>query len=213
MNQYIDIYCERLEHGLWAEPLNAITNAAFFIAAFFAYLFARKNNAISKQSALLIFLLCCIGAGSTLFHTVATKWAMLADVLPILFYQIAFIWIYSLSVMNINIKKSSALFGLFIIMTVIAENIPSHILNGSLSYAPSILFLFGFGLWHQKNAIHERYILILASLIFVLSLTFRSIDMALCPQIAIGTHFLWHCLNGVVLYCTTRSYISASKNR
>ena len=31
---YIDIYCERIEPGLWAEPLNAITNLAFIIAAF-----------------------------------------------------------------------------------------------------------------------------------------------------------------------------------
>lgn len=30
MNEFIDIYCERLGPGLWAEPLNALTNAAFF---------------------------------------------------------------------------------------------------------------------------------------------------------------------------------------
>jgi hypothetical protein len=29
----IDAYCERLGPGLWAEPLNALTNLAFIVAA------------------------------------------------------------------------------------------------------------------------------------------------------------------------------------
>ena len=29
----LNLYCERLGPGLWAEPLNAVSNAAFFIAA------------------------------------------------------------------------------------------------------------------------------------------------------------------------------------
>jgi hypothetical protein len=29
----IDAYCERLGPGLWAEPLNAVTNLAFIVAA------------------------------------------------------------------------------------------------------------------------------------------------------------------------------------
>ena len=86
MNTYIDIYCERLEPGLWAEPVNAITNIAFFIAAFFALRLAKKENALNWRSGLLIALIFAMGVGSTLFHTFAVTWAMLSDVLPILFY-------------------------------------------------------------------------------------------------------------------------------
>ena len=35
----IDNYCERLDPGFWAEPLNAVTNAAFVIGAMIAGLF------------------------------------------------------------------------------------------------------------------------------------------------------------------------------
>jgi hypothetical protein len=35
--QAVDIYCERLGPGLWAEPLNAVTNVAFFVAAWLAW--------------------------------------------------------------------------------------------------------------------------------------------------------------------------------
>ncbi len=32
MDRAIDLYCERLGPGLWAEPLNAVTNLAFILA-------------------------------------------------------------------------------------------------------------------------------------------------------------------------------------
>lgn len=152
-------------------------------------------------------LLCAIGTGSTLFHTFATKATMLMDVIPILLYQIAFIGFYTRDIMKLNRMKTTILFAVFAALTVIAENIPIYILNGSLSYAPSILFLFGFGLWHRKNIEQEKNILLFASGVFALSLTFRSIDIAICNALAVGTHFLWHALNGVVLYMAIRSYV------
>jgi hypothetical protein len=35
--------------------------------------------------------------------------------------------------------------------------------------------------------------------ILVVSLTFRSLDAALCEAVPLGTHFLWHILNGIML--------------
>lgn len=29
-NGYLDLYCERLIPGFWGEPLNAVSNAAFY---------------------------------------------------------------------------------------------------------------------------------------------------------------------------------------
>ena len=152
MNEYIDIYCERLEPGLWSEPLNAISNVAFFIAAFLAFNLTREPSRFDWRAAVLILFLAVIGTGSTLFHTFATRWAMLSDVLP-------------------------------------------------------ILFLIGLGVWHLKNAKIERWGLLAAAAIFVLSLGLRSIDMAVCKTLPYGTHFFWHIFNGCVLYLTTRAYI------
>lgn len=207
MSDYIDIYCERLEPGLWAEPINAVTNAAFIIAAFMAYMLAKREGAVNARSLTLIALMCAIGIGSTLFHTFATKLTQLSDVLPILFYQIAFIWFYALYVIRLGAMKTSGLFIVFMILTVMSEMAPAHILNGSLSYAPSILFLLGFGVWHFKTQQREPYILVLAGAVFTLSLVFRSVDMAVCDTLEIGTHFLWHCLNGCVLYLASRGFI------
>ncbi len=213
MSDYIDIYCERVAPGLWAEPLNAATNLSFIIATVFAYKFAKERDALTQHSVLLILLMCAIGVGSTLFHTFATKLTQLSDVLPILFYQIAFIWFYSLNAIRLGLMKTAGLFIVFMVMTVLSEMAPSHILNGSLGYAPSITFLLGFGIWHYKTKQQEPFVLLSAGLIFAVSLTFRSIDMAVCETLVIGTHFLWHVLNGCVLYLATRGYVNAAKTR
>lgn len=211
-NSYIDNYCERLAPGLWAEPLNAVTNGAFLVAAVLAYFLAQREHALNVQSLILIGLIAVIGVGSTLFHTFATKLTMLSDVLPILFFQIAFIWFYALWVMKLSAVKTAGLFGVFIALTVAAESAPAHILNGSLGYGPAILFLFGFGIWHWRAKMRERYALLIASLVFMVSLTFRSIDMAMCAAVPMGTHFMWHILNGCVLYLAVRGFIvNASK--
>lgn len=212
MNEYIDIYCERLEPGLWAEPLNAITNLAFIIGGFFALKLARKEQALDWRSGLLIALIFAMGIGSTLFHTFAVTWAMLSDVLPILAFQIVFIVLYGQNVMKLKFPFCQLPLVPFFILMYVSMQLPREWLNGSLEYAPALIFVTAFGLYHLKNAAREKWGLLAVSGVFIVSMTMRSIDMSVCEVLPIGTHFLWHCLNAVVLYLTTRAYIlNASK--
>jgi hypothetical protein len=212
MFESIDIYCERLSAAFWAEPVNALTNASFFIAAIMALILARRESALDWRSGLLIGLVFIIGTGSTLFHTFGTVWAMLTDVLPILFYQICFIVLYNRYVIGLKCWKSFAILGAFLICMVFAMQLPREWLNGSLEYAPALIFVAAFGVYHLKNATRERHGLLLAAAVFTVSVTFRSIDDAVCAAFPLGTHFLWHCLNGVVLYMTTRAFILNRKS-
>ena len=84
----IDIYCERIGPGLWAEPLNALTNLAFFAAAWGSWRFIQHDTHRSPGIGVLVIFIVSIGIGSTLFHTFATTWARFLDVLPILLFQI-----------------------------------------------------------------------------------------------------------------------------
>lgn len=172
-----------------------------------AYLLASRENALNWKSGLLIALMFAMGVGSTLFHTFAQVWAMLTDVLPILIYQICFIVLYAHYVMRWNCYKSSLLLAAFFVAMGISMQMPREILNGSLEYAPALLFVTGLGLYHIKNASRERFGLIAAALTFLISFTFRSLDRDLCDMNPIGTHFLWHILNGCVLYLSTRAFI------
>lgn len=207
MDNYIDLYCERLAPGLWDEPVNALTNISFFIAAVFALILARREVALDWRSGLLIGFLFAIGTGSTLFHTLAVFWAMLSDSLPILFYQIAFLSLYSVYVMRLASGYVFILLGGFFLTMFAFMQLPSHWLNGSLEYAPALLFLLGLAVWHYKNAAREKFLLGLAGLVFIVSLSLRSADAAVCASFPIGTHFAWHLLNGAVLYMTTRAFI------
>jgi hypothetical protein len=46
--------------------------------------------------------------------------------------------------------------------------------------------------------------------LFCVSLTVRTIDEPLCHLWPLGTHFVWHLLNAVLLLVLTRSLASAS---
>ena len=208
MSAYIDNYCERTEPGLWAEPLNALSNLAFLIAAFAAYRLARRQGGLTFESGLLIGLLVLIGIGSGLFHLLATRWSLLADVLPLLLYQVAFIGIYALRVMRWNWLKAAALVAGFFALTQLFGLLPRHWLNGSLGYAPALLFLLGLGAYHFRRNFEARSTLLWAAGVFALSLTFRSVDMLVCPVFPAGVHYLWHILNAAVLYLTLRALLA-----
>src|SRR4028119_1789482 len=84
----IDAYCERLGPGLWAEPVNALTNAAFLVAAVLMW---RRwpGEPLARALSAVLFL---IGLGSFWFHTLATPWAAAADTLPILLYILLYVF-------------------------------------------------------------------------------------------------------------------------
>ena len=85
MDRAIDIYGERLGPGLWAEPLNAVTNLAFIFAGLALVAGLRRDAAARRDWAVvaLVVLIFLVGIGSGLFHTFAVVWAALADVIPV----------------------------------------------------------------------------------------------------------------------------------
>src|SRR6187401_2005546 len=79
----VDLYCERLSPSFWAEPVNAISNIAFLIAAVTAFVKWRQVARDDLPALALIGVVFVIGLGSFAFHTLATRGAMLLDVGPI----------------------------------------------------------------------------------------------------------------------------------
>lgn len=82
----VDLYCERTDPTFWAEPINALTNISFILAAWGAWHLARRSTTLSPVIWLLLTTIVAIGIGSFLFHTLATSWARVLDVLPILVF-------------------------------------------------------------------------------------------------------------------------------
>ena len=202
----IDLYCERLGSGLWAEPINALSNISFLLAAGAAWYLAHRLGVLSLAIWLLISLLVAIGVGSSLFHTWATPLAKLLDVTPIALFQIAYLWIYSRQV--IKLKSIWAVLLLILLLgSMIFTRQFTQSLNGSIVYAPGLSILGGLGLYHWQQRKRGRLLLLTATGVFLIALFFRTIDLAICPYWAVGTHFLWHLLNGVVLYLSMKALI------
>lgn len=209
MTEHIDNYCERTDGTFWSEPLNAVSNASFIVAAVAILMLARRRGALDAPTGLLAALMATIGVGSFLFHTVATRWAMLADVLPILAYQVAFILLYLRRAARASVVVTAGVLAAFFGLGVLFGRLPRELMNGSLGYAPALIVLLGLAIVHARNAPREPGLLGAAAALFVVSLTFRSIDMVVCDAFPPGTHVFWHLTNGVVLYLSTRAFIVA----
>lgn len=201
----IDIYCERLDAGFWAEPLNAITNLSFLLAAWWLWLHVRSvRNQIPgpiTDIASLIILVAIIGFGSFAFHTLGTRGAMMADVIPIFLFTCTYLVIALHVLLGMRWR--------FAVLGLLAYLAGSHgflwltgpnLMNGSIGYVPSLIMTLGLGLYvyFHRGQKAGRFLLA-AGGVFILSIIFRSIDMMLCPALPLGTHYFWHILNGVVL--------------
>ncbi len=202
----IDLYCERIGAGLLAEPINVVTSAAFFVAAWAAWSLARRWNALSTEIRVLAALSIMIGIGSGLFHAFATTWARILDEVPILLFQLWYLWLYMRRIMTLRVCFAAASIAGYVAAALFCRRFP-HLLNGSLIYAPALLLMLWLGLYHFLQHKRERWLLLATMGIFLASLAFRSIDDAVCPDVPVGTHFLWHLLNGVVLYLSMRALI------
>lgn len=202
----IDAYCERTGPGLFAEPLNAVTNASFLVAALAAWHLARGSGRPSIGLWVLLGLAASIGIGSGLWHTFATPWTMLLDVVPILIFLVWFLWLYGRNVIGMSTPLVMASLVAFVLSASFAQRF-GEVLNGSLAYAPALIALFGFGVFHARNWTTARFSLLAAAGVYALALVFRAVDQEVCSALPIGTHFLWHSLSGFAVYLAMRGLI------
>lgn len=203
-------YCERGSDPGWlAEPLNAASNLMFFVAAIVGGIAWQRQPAGHRGGVelALIGLVVCIGAGSTLFHTLATRWAGVADTAPIGLFMLAYLTYALRRFCRLPWRWTAASVAVFVASLPVASMarcgaVPC--LNGSLAYLPALcaLALVGAGLARARHPAAGA--VITAAAIFAAALAARTADRALCPYTviaarAVGTHALWHVLNGVLL--------------
>jgi hypothetical protein len=109
--------------------------------------------------------------------------------------------------MDIRFEFSVAILVAYFIAALVGREFSEYI-NGSLMYAPALLVLILLGASHVATRRRERYVILGASAVFLASVTCRTIDQALCPYFPLGTHFLWHLGNGLVLYLLMRGLLA-----
>lgn len=202
----IDAYCERLGPGYWAEPVNAITNAAFLVAALVMAL--RLRGAGLPLARAMVAVLALIGVGSYLFHTHAQGWSAIADVGAILSFILLYLFAASRDYLGLSARWSLVTVALFFPFT--AALVPLFallpVLGASAGYMPVALLIALYAVLLRNRHPGTARGLALGAGLLLVSITARSLDMPLCNALPMGTHFLWHILNAIMLGWMIETY-------
>jgi len=206
----IDQYCERIDPTFWSEPINAFSNLAFILAGLYGFIQYTKLPV--KSSWPLVFSILCtsIGIGSFLFHTFANGITMIADVVPILVYIIVFSFYILKELLVFSWKKILLINAIFLVASVLSKG---TFLNGSITYIPTLALLLYLTLQFKLKGSAFKFDLNRLFIVFFINLIFRSSDMAICGVFPIGTHFIWHMGNGLLLFFTLQLCMKAEAKR
>ena len=220
-NDQIFRYCERgSDPAFWAEPVNTASNAAFIVAALLAgrELFRKPAGDRGLAEGSLVGLLVLMGIGSFLFHTFATRWATYADTVPIGIFMVGYLAYALRRLLGFGWLWVGLGLAGFIAALKFAGEVqcgpgllsvkaaaPAACLNGTLGYVPAFLAMLAIGVALVANGHPARRHFLLASIVFLVSMTLRAVDLETCDATRLaghvfGSHFLWHILNATTLY-------------
>jgi hypothetical protein len=193
----VDGYCERLGPGYWAEPVNALTNAAFVIAAL--VMWRRAGGQAMAQA--MAAVLAAIGVGSFLFHTHANRLTAAMDVTPILMFILLYVFAASRDFLGLRPWVAGLVTLAFLPYAALTVPLWARLewLGSSAGYAPVPVLILAYAWLLRRRAPATARGLAAGAGLLILSLGFRTIDEPLCGAVPLGTHFLWHILNGLML--------------
>jgi len=203
---FINYYCERgAERNFFAEPINFLTNFCFIIAAFLIFKLLKTSGSLNKKNSDIIILatvFATIGIGSGAFHSIPNQATLLLDVIPIAIFIHLYITVFFVRIIGLKIWQAIIVLSIFIGAGILSENtFDPDTLNGTIMYVPTYaMLLFMSSLIFLTKKQGAKYLLI-TTFIWTFSLIFRTFDEQWCSQTQhLGTHFMWHILNSVVLY-------------
>jgi hypothetical protein len=200
---YLDGYCERAgDPSLWGEPLNAVTNLCFIVAAILAARQLRNATPVFKVDLwLLVAFLFAIGLGSGAWHLQPTQHTVLMDVIPITLFINAYLISALRRFLKFSWGKTLFWWAIYFVAGLVAQKLlPPDTLNGTIMYIPTFITLGVLTLAVRARDAAMGAVFGKVVGVWALSLTFRTIDPLVCEAFPYGTHFLWHALNAWVLW-------------
>ena len=215
----IDIYCERTDSTWWSEPLGLSSNLGFFVVAYLMWRLALRLDfkdqdqpTHSRELRYLSLVTLAIACGSSLFHAQPNLLTKLADVIPIATFALVFLGLYLRQRLREGVSLRPLLANSLLLLALpplIARWADSSPFwaggEAYLGLGPAMLYLASTDKLSARAAWLMR-----SSLLFLLALTARTLDLHLCAELTFGTHFVWHLLNAVVIYGLARTLATPS---
>jgi len=203
------MYCENFKDlSFTSQPVNTATNIAFLIAGILLINFYLKTKKKSKWISTLIILVFFIGIGSTIWHYSGTKIGKLLDVGPISLFMFVSIYYFLKKIVKMSGLKiivSLIIFGMLSLLSLLI--VKEEPFKSSAGYLPALLVLALLTYYAVKKVNLISKELFYAFITFLLAIIFRSTDFLVCNNFLIGTHFLWHILNGIFVYLLVKALI------
>jgi hypothetical protein len=214
-------YCERVGSGWFAEPFNAVSNLAFLVAsAALIWLLVRQRRAAPVSVWLLPVLLGVVGLCSLSFHILASPLTGALDSLSILVFVLVGVVVVVHWMWAVRWRLAWLAAPAFLVLAI-GLDVALFALGGARlalgGYLPALLGLIGIGLAVRLTASApvRRYgtWLLWAAAVFAVSLTARTVDRPLCGHFPVGTHFIWHLLNAIVLFLVSHAVLARWRER
>lgn len=202
----VDAYCERTDPSLWSEPLNAVTNLAFLLAA--AIMAWRLRGSSLPLAWAMVAVLALVGLASGAWHILAVAWTGAADSGSITVFIL--VYLYAANRHYLGLAWPLALLLTLAILPVLGAagwlfgRLPFFEVSAVYWPVALLIAVYGAALWRRVPHTSRR--LLAGAALLALSIAARSLDEPLCGALPIGTHFLWHLLNAVMLGWMIETY-------
>lgn len=193
-------YCEN--YNLWVinQPLNILSNLAFLVCA---YLIHRRYTLPAIGRLALVTL--CIGVGSIVWHSSEQYYGLVLDIIPIIIWVIMLLRIIYTNIYALSRHASTIWIIAFLILSVVTGITLEAIMPQMTgAFLPIAILAIVVG---SKSGARAFYA---AGAALGVAMVMRIIDMDICQQLPIGTHWLWHVFCAVAIYYAT---IGCSKIR
>lgn len=203
-------YCENGIGLFYTQPVNTISNIAFFISAYFSYQLARTYRIKNLIIRILPLIMVFAGIGSILWHGIPNLLTSFADLVPLsALVLVSFFFLLDKCLLNKSLVGGSLFAFVLIELPFIFDIFPSF--NGLLPY--SIALIFGLSVFFVSFRKYKELApqLVFIVLLFTIALFFRTIDHAVCSRLSIGTHSVWHILNALMFYLSIRFFVKLER--
>lgn len=200
------IYCERVGDGFWAEPLNAISSFAFVLLAGLALrVYHRLPPAPDKKNRwdllLIVLVMAAVGVASFFWHTFSSAWAERTDVIALLALMNIVLISFTYRIVGLgNFGVLLVLLGFQWLMVQGLNRFPAGMMNGYMFYLPALGVLWVAACYAILARGRQGLVFAAAAIVFSTALWIRTYDLVLCPNLSVGTHFVWHLLSATTAY-------------
>ena len=198
------VYCETGSFPGIEQPLNVISNLAFFICAFLIW---QDDKGRGTSLTLIAALMVVYGFCSMLWHATEKHVTLALEIGSMAAMGGVLATVLANQILRWT-PLNSVMMGIIIVLsTFVGRDLgfPLLLQNGG-AFLPMLVFLtaLAFIRLHGGATVPAKYLLASGYLLF-LGLVFGTLDWPLCRQASYGLHFAWHICLALAVYCAIES--------